>query len=221
MMNEIEQLQIRCVSHEIRNQISVCEMYSEIIKKYMVKDNYENASVDSALECIQKSVKMISNSLLDLKSINKTELVVCDVNSLIEEACNLSRAYSFGKNITIDIKLCNSVNIYVDEVKFIACIVNIIKNACEAIEDSGAIKILSKRFTDNICIFISNNGKQIPEETQKSIFEEGYTTKSYGSGLGLHICKNNLKIFNSELRLNHSNSESTEFEIVVPIYTSL
>ena len=37
-MNELEQLQTRCVSHEIRNQVSICEMYSEIIKKNLEKE---------------------------------------------------------------------------------------------------------------------------------------------------------------------------------------
>ena len=220
-MNETEQLQIRCTSHEIRNQVSICEMYSEIIKKYLEKDSYKNESVDNALECIKKAIKIISNSLVDLKSMNNFEPKVCDVKYLVEEGIRLSSAYTFGKHINISADTNLSANIYVDETKFIACVVNIIKNASEAIDDAGKIFVKTKKSEKDIVISISNNGKMIPLEKQKEIFEEGYTTKITGSGLGLHICKKNLEVLNASLSLVKSDNESTEFEIKVPVYASL
>ena len=53
-MNETEQLQIRCTSHEIRNQVSICEMYSEIIKKHIEKDGYKNESVEMRLIVLKR-----------------------------------------------------------------------------------------------------------------------------------------------------------------------
>ena len=57
----------------------------------------------------------------------------------------------------------------------------------------------------------------ISKDKQKEIFEEGYTTKQTGSGLGLHICKCNLQAQNAELKLNKSTKSVTEFEITIPI----
>ena len=220
-MNETEQLQIRCTSHEIRNQVSICEMYSEIIKKHIEKDGYKNESVENALDCIKKAIKIISNSLVDLKSMNNFEPKVCDIKYLVEEGIRLSRAYIFGKHIDIDENLGFNSNVFVDEVKFIACVVNIIKNASEAIDDKGRISVIVKQLGDDIIVSISNNGKMIPLEKQKEIFEEGYTTKVTGSGLGLHICKKNLEALNASLSLVKSDNEMTEFEIKVPVYASL
>ena len=67
---EILRLQTRCVSHEIRNHISICEMYTEILRKNLERDGYQNPAAENALECIKKSLKIIGNSLLDLKAIN-------------------------------------------------------------------------------------------------------------------------------------------------------
>lgn len=220
-MNEIENLQIRCVSHEIRNQISICEMYSEIIKKHMERDSYRNDSVFNAIECIKKSIKIMGNSLLDLKSMNNSELKAFNLNILINEAVRLSKAYTFGKNISISFDSEGDFFVFVDDIKFIACIVNIIKNACEAIDEEGYIAVKIIKDGDFVVINISNNGKVIPVEKQKEIFNEGYTTKLTGSGLGLHICNDNLKLFKSTLRLVKSDEISTEFEIKVPIYTVL
>lgn len=218
-MNDIDliKLQTRCVSHEIRNHISICEMYTEILRKNLVKDNYKNQSVDNAIECIQKSLKIIGTSLLDLKSLNNMSPQNCDFKYLVEESIRLSAAYTQGKYIKINNFIKNTANIYVDDNKFLACVVNIIKNAIEAIEIKGEINIIAEVKDGFAHLRISNNGKMISKEKQKEIFDEGFTTKPTGSGLGLHICKNNLRAQNAELRLNKSTKSITEFEIIIPI----
>ena len=70
---------------------------------------------------------------------------------------------------------------------------------------------------DNMGKKISYVIYRISQEKQKSIFEEGFTTKPTGSGLGLHICANNLKAQNATLKLTKSTTEITEFEIILPI----
>ena len=84
-MDELIKLQTRCVAHEIRNHVSICEMYSEIIKKNLEKDNYANNSVNNAIECIKKSLRIISTTLIDLKSINNFEEKECDLSGKTQE----------------------------------------------------------------------------------------------------------------------------------------
>ena len=108
----------------------------------------------------------------------------------------------------------------VDENKFLACVINLLKNAIEAIEISGWIKVQTEAHQDFVLVKISNNGAKIPEEFVKNIFDEGRTTKTYGSGLGLFICKNNFKSMDAELKLVKSNEEVTEFEIKLPVKNS-
>ena len=216
-MENLNGLYTRCVAHEIRNHVSICDMYSEIIKKHLQKSNITNESIDNALDCIKKSLKIITTSLLDLKSMDNFELKICEVRYLVEEAVRLSDAYSVGKKIEINLLTKNSALIKIDENKFLACLVNIIKNGIEAIEASGEIFILSEVIDDFVHIKISNNGKMIPVEKQKEIFNQGFSTKSNGCGLGLYICKNNLEKFNAQLLLNKSTKSKTEFEIIVPV----
>lgn len=216
-MDNLIELQTRCVAHEIRNHVSICDMYSEIIKKHLQRSNYQNESVDNALECIKKSLKIISTTLLDLKLINNLESKICDLEYLIKESTRLSTAYTSGKDINIDYTVENTAKIYVDENKFIACIVNIIKNGIEAIDTKGKIEIIATIKEKQAYIKITNNGKMIPPETQAVIFKQGFTTKQSGSGLGLHICKTQLELQNATLKLNTSNNDYTEFEICIPI----
>lgn len=217
-MNEIIYEQSRCIAHEMRNHLSICELYTQIIRKNLEKEGIKNSSIENALNCINKSLKIMNNNLLDLKSLNNFSPKICSIKKILEEGIKLSQVYICEKNIKIASDLQTDANVYIDENKFLACIVNIIKNAIEAISKEGKIRISLQLADGKAHIKISNNGEAISKEKQKAIFEEGFTTKPTGSGLGLHICANNLKVQNAILQLAESTPEKTIFEIVLPIY---
>lgn len=217
-MNDLIKEQSRCIAHEMRNHISICELYTQIIKKNLEKEGIQNTSLNNALNCINKSLKIMSNSLLDLKSLDNFNLKKVNIKKVLEEGIKLATAYISDKKIKITSNINIDAEVFIDENKFLACIVNIIKNAIEAIKKEGKINVSLEIEGNYIHIKISNDGEPISQEKQKSIFEEGFTTKPTGSGLGLHICANNLKAQNATLKLTKSTDENTEFEIVLPIY---
>lgn len=216
-MNDLIKEQSRCIAHEMRNHISICELYTQIIKKNLEKEGIQNTSLNNALNCINKSLKIMSNSLLDLKSLDNFNLKKVNIKKVLEEGIKLATAYITDKKIKITSNINIDAEVFIDENKFLACIVNIIKNAIEAIKKEGKINVSLEIEGDYIHIKISNDGEPISQEKQKSIFEEGFTTKPTGSGLGLHICANNLKAQNATLKLTKSTTEITEFEILLPI----
>lgn len=216
-MNDLIKEQSRCIAHEMRNHISICELYTQIIKKNLEKEGIQNTSLNNALNCINKSLKIMSNSLLDLKSLDNFNLKKVNIKKILEEGIELATAYISDKKIKITSNINIDAEVFIDENKFLACIVNIIKNAIEAIKKEGKINVSLEIEGNYIHIKISNDGEPISQEKQKSIFEEGFTTKPTGSGLGLHICANNLKAQNATLKLTKSTTEITEFEIILPI----
>ena len=133
------------------------------------------------------------------------------------QAINMSKAYTHGRDIQITSNIATDIDIFVDENKFLACIVNIIKNAAEAIEEEGLIEVTAKLDNKLAHIVITNNGKPISQEAQQNIFKEGYSTKATGSGLGLHICKENLKAQSADLLLVKSDNNETVFKIIIPV----
>lgn len=209
-------METRCVAHEIRNQISICELYSRIIRKNLENDGIKNDSVENALNCIERSLKVINNCLLDLKSLSNIELKKFSIKDILKEATDLCVVYVQDKDIELSLSCPDNANVLIDENKFLACVINIIKNAIEAIDEKGKINITEEIIENRVVVKISNNGK--PIENEKDIFKEGFTTKSSGSGLGLAICKKQLEAQNASLKLLKSTSDLTEFEIIVPIY---
>lgn len=215
--NDFLKNQARCISHEIRNQISICDVYCEIIRKHLEKNEIYIPAVDNALNCIQKSAKMVNNSLLDLKSLSNYEYKTLDLNNLLLQAIELSKVYIHEKHIEMSLEPQRNCMIFADENKFLAVTINLLKNAVEAIETDGWIKIKTEVFRDFVLITVANNGEKIPEEFIDKIFDEGLTTKNYGSGLGLYICKNNLNLMGADLLLAKSDDNSTEFQIRFPV----
>ena len=218
--DDILKTQAKCISHEIRNQVSICDVYCEIIRKHLQKNNIELPPVDNAINCIMKSLKMVSNSLLDLKSLSNFECKKLDLKELLLQGIELSKVYVYEKNIDITLECKSGCCVYIDENKFLAVIVNLIKNAIEAIAETGFINVKTEIKEDYVNVKISNNGEKIPDDYISKIFDEGLTTKCYGSGLGLYICKNNLKKMDADLNLIKSTDEITEFEISLPLKVS-
>ena len=211
----------RVVAHEIRNQLSICDLYSEIIRKSAPR----NQKVQNAINLIQKSLKMANNSLLSLKSDSKLEIVSTPIKQIIDSAVELSQVYLEGKDIEFQIENEINENILTDSESLVAVLINMVKNATEAFvseileenvqTDGKYIKIKTEKEENTVVISISNNAPGIKEP--EKIFNEGFTTKSTGSGLGLWICKKSIEEMNGELELSRSTEDYTEFSIKLSI----
>ncbi len=216
----------RYIAHEIKNQLSICELYAQIIRKYCSKNNIEAETIDNAVNCITKAVSMANNNLISLKTVDENKLEPANVQELVKEAVSLAEIYLKGKDIRL--KLVNKIDteILADKNKFVSVLINLIKNASEAFcldegletEDDKKEKIISVTTAQEdmfVKIRVTNNGHPINEP--EKIFDEGYTTKMTGSGLGLVICKKDIEDQFGQVRLIKSDESETEFEISMGI----
>lgn len=210
----------RFIAHEIKNQLSICDLYSEVIRKYCVKNSINDENINKSLDCISRAIQMANNSLISLKSINNLDLKPLNLKNLINEIVDLTKVYLECKNIEYIIENTIECDILADKDKLTAVLVNLIKNASEAFEidenelkNGKYIKIKTEKDGDFGIVRISNNGKEITEPLK--IFEKGYTTKNTGSGMGLIICKKSMEEQFGQLELTHSDSNYTEFIVKI------
>ena len=207
----------RAVAHEIKNQLSICDLYTEIIRKYCKKNDIEADTIENALNCLNRAVKMASNSLVALKATDGLNLKPHNLKSIIDNAVDLTKVYFECKNIEYNIENDVDKEILVDENNFIAVLINLVKNAVEAfgenVGDGKYIKIKTEDDGESAIIRIRNNAERITQPDM--IFEEGFTTKKTGSGLGLSICKKSIEEQAGLLKLAHSGDDYTEFVIKI------
>ena len=207
----------RAVAHEIKNQLSICDLYTEIIRKFCKKNDIEADTIENALNCLNRAVKMASNSLVALKATDGLNLKPHNLKSIIDNAVDLTKVYFECKNIEYNIENDVDKEILVDENNFIAVLINLVKNAVEAFGENVGngkyIKIKTEEDGESAIIRIRNNAERITQPDM--IFEEGFTTKKTGSGLGLSICKKSIEEQAGLLKLAHSGDDYTEFVIKI------
>ena len=217
--SDYAQKKSRVIAHEVRNQLSICDLYTEIIKRQVENNNLEG--IQNSVSAITKALKMANNSLISLKTKETSELKTVSLKEVVQTAVELSQVYLEGKNIEFQVENSEDIEVLADYDKLIAVIINLVKNASEAfaIEDLDTdvlkndkyIKIKTEKDEKSAIIYISNNAEGIKEP--EKIFNEGFTTKSTGSGLGLWICKKSIEEQMGELELTRSSEDYTEFAI--------
>ena len=209
---------IREIAHEIRNQLSICDLYTEIMKKYCVRANIKEENIINALNNISRSVKLAGNSLFVLKSKEKPAIKAHKLKELISNAIDLTKVYYENRSINCILQNDIDIKVSADENKFMSVIINLVKNAAEAFEsmendlkDGKYIKILTEVDGNTAVIRILNNAGEIKEPSK--IFKEGFTTKEKGNGLGLAISKKYVEEMYGKLVLEHTGEDYTEFVI--------
>lgn len=208
----------RAAAHEIRNQLSICDLYTEIIKKTCAKHGVKEESIINAVKNMSRAIKMAGNSLFALKSTEKANVKPQKLKELVNNAVDLTKVYFESKNVDCLVENDADVKIPVDEDKFTAVLINLVKNASEAFEandvrDGNYIKIKTEEDDDFAVIRVSNNAGKINEP--ENIFKAGFTTKSTGSGLGLMICKKSIEEMYGKLELEKNEENEVEFVIKI------
>ena len=208
--NEIYQ-NVRQIAHEIKNQLSILDIYARIFEKKT--QDFET------IEPIKKSIAVIKNQIEQFKNLDVINLQERNVKSIILDSIKMYAGLVKEKNnkiVLIDEMAGVEANAFVDEDKFLIVINNIIKNANDSTSGDEIIIKLAQ-VDEKINISFINHGEKIEQKNQEKIFEQGYTTKKDGWGIGLSVCKRLIGSQFGTMELAKSDDNETEFMISLPL----
>ena len=138
------------------------------------------------------------------------------LSELVAEACSLTARESVGVEVCITPE---DTMLYADRALMSQVFVNLLKNASEALADfKGERKITIHSTIDaeeRIQIEFTNNGSAIPAEVAENIFTPFFTTKTDGSGIGLAVSRQIVRLHGGTLRLKHNTDSRVTFAIVM------
>ena len=96
---------------------------------------------------------------------------------------------------------------------------NLLVNACQAIEGQGRVTVKTYAEKDNIFVQVQDTGKGIPAENLENIFDPGFTTKGVGvgTGLGLSISYKIVEEHRGEIKVESTVGKGTTFTLRLPV----
>lgn len=227
---EIESYQklISILTHEIMNSLAPLTSISKTLNSIFktINDDTEMPRSDK-LAAVSQGLKVIEeqsegiwsfvNNYRKLTKIPPPEIKEIDVEEWIRQLYVLYNEICTEKEINFRIKQeINSETLKGDKNLLNQVVVNLINNAIDAldeIEGEKRIQLLFAKDRNAFLIQVGNNGPAIPAELQDKIFIPFYTTKTNGSGIGLSLSGQIVKLHNGSLNVFSDSSAGTIFTI--------
>lgn len=183
-------------------------------KKFMAKE----------IDLLKKHIEHITNIITTQQKMSTSPGLkeITDISELIEDAINLNQTTIKQHNIEVirEFKTINTV--IIDRIKLMQVVVNIIKNAFDALSISDTPQkslktTIAEKDELNFIIEIRDNGIGILAENLIKIFTHGFTTKKTGHGFGLHSCALAVKEMHGTINVSSEGlGKGTVFTIILP-----
>lgn len=206
-------------AHEIKNPLTVIKSGLHYLQE-ILRDNEEAQEIISKMDyAVQKAVNYIDD-LLDFSKPFKLKVSRVNINKVIKNALNEIPG-EILLNIEIHQKLSSDLpDILADVDRLNQVIINLIKNAAEAMDGKGKLEIKTEKLKINekevVQISISDTGKGIAKEYFNRIFKPFFTTKPQGTGLGLTICQRIIEAHKGEIEVKSELGKGTIFTVRLP-----
>ncbi|WP_168714421.1 ATP-binding protein [Niallia nealsonii] len=209
------------IAHEIRNPLTTVKGFIQLIKPHL-KEIKKERYADIALEEIDRANDIIFD-FLNASKPKDDNWEHISINRLITDICTLFESESIMKNVMIQMDLCEpSPYVFFNEKQLKQVLVNIIKNAFEAIEEchekkgNKYIHVTTSIKNSFFCIALKDNGCGISESGIKELFNPFYTTKGKGTGIGLSVCKKIMEDAGGNLYAESELNNGTIFYVEIP-----
>lgn len=207
------------VAHEIRNPINAIGMIAQRLNKEFTPVTNEN-EYQKITELLKNEVFRINKIITQFLNYAKPlELKITPQNSggFFEEIYQLFLPQANQRQIRFIKQGDDNLTVRFDADLIKQALMNIIQNAFDAVSENGEVKINYYKSHDSFVIEISDNGKGIPEDQQKKIFDLYFTTKKDGNGLGLSIAQKIIHQHNGVISVSSKQNLGTTFKVILPL----
>ena len=210
----------RTLSHEIMNNIAPITSISQVVLGYFTENNANNIT-PKTIENTRKGLKVIesqSSGLLNFvenyrkfTKLPTPNLKLTNFSELLNNNIIAASTF-FDSNTHIEKSIPPNIMCISDEKLLSQVLINILKNANEAIlstkVETPRLKVSLRKNDSIVRIEICNSGAHIPSEIREQIFVPFYTTKESGSGIGLSLSKQIMLKMNGDIILKPYEGDS-------------
>lgn len=213
------------VSHQLRSPLNSIIGFTDILNSEFVgslNEAQKNYISDIKISGI-KLLEMV-NEILDISKIESNSMKLFKRNfSLaqnIQEVLNILKPLYLEKNITVEMRISNEIELFADFQKIQQVFFNLISNAIKFTDIGGNIIISSIVEDNEVMISVKDNGIGIEKKYHKKIFKKFQQVASQdgsSTGLGLPIADKIVKLHGGKILLNSEFGNGSEFTVCMPL----
>jgi len=210
------------VAHEIKNPLGSISIHIQLMQKSLKRDKLINEeTAGKYLEILNEEVERLNNIIVDflfaVRPMNPT-MKKSDINAVLVDLLEFVKFELEEASVTIECDFQTELpKLEIDEKYIKQAILNIIKNSVAAMPDGGVMSFRTVVDESFVHIYISDTGTGISEENMSKIFEPYFTTKQFGSGLGLTVVYKIIKEHGGDIILESVKNQGTTFTINLPV----
>ncbi|CAO81264.1 ATP-binding protein [Candidatus Cloacimonas acidaminovorans] len=203
------------IIHDIKTPLTVIVLTAQLLENIFP----ESAEFTDNIVKQTKLIDQLVHEILDFARGTESPPLIQKVNldSFLREVSELYSASFKERKIIFVVE--NKVNdcVYFDEGKIRRVLINLIKNALEAIPEAGEIKIISSVSSGWLQISVIDNGPGVSRKVKEELFQPFVTDgKTQGTGLGLAICKKLVQEHYGRLEYIPVEPHGSRFDIRIP-----
>jgi nitrogen fixation/metabolism regulation signal transduction histidine kinase len=207
---------IRMMAHEVNNTIGpVNSIMQSAMKTDQLWESHDFDSLKDALQVAMdrnQNLNLFMRNFADLVKLPKANKQPIVLQRLINSVAKLMAVKAQENGVAFEFNLPNdAINIMADEQQLEQALINIVKNAIEAIEGSGVMKFTAMPAERKLVI--TDSGKGLTAEQHANLFSPFFSTKKDGQGIGLTLVREILLNHGFEFSLKTVAEGQTEFTI--------
>ena len=229
------------VAHEIGNPLNALHIHLQLMEREVKKLKATDADKpidlgdpDAAANyaaCIQKlenyldiakgeinRLDYIISQFLQAIRPTRPELKLISINDIVMDTLTLLGPEIDNRGVALEQKFCDEIpNVPLDEVQVKQALVNLVKNAVQAMTNGGTLSVATLADPDGVWVHVADTGGGISQEKMNRIFQPYFTTKEKGTGLGLMIVQRIIREHGGRIELESNTGEGTMFRLWFPL----
>jgi len=213
---------IRMISHELNNTIGATNSLLEACQDYCLQMNSEDSDdFSNALKVVidrNYNLSAFMGRLADVVHLPVPNCSPTDIIPLIKSTQVMFSQQCAKRSISWREQFESSnFRVNIDSHQFEQVLINVVKNAYEAIEDEGTITVSLKKETNKVILIIEDSAGSLSAINESDLFQPFYTNKADGQGVGLMLSREILNQHGFKYRFECEAGKWTRFIIEMPV----
>ncbi len=208
------------VTHEIRNPLSSIGLNIELLEEELAAGTV-SGEAKSLLTSITREVQRLENlseEYLRVARLPQPRMEADDLASTVTDIVSFAKPEMDRAGLEIALEVADEVPpALFDESQIRQAILNMMRNAREAMPDGGRIDVAVRAEGMSVVVVVEDRGAGIPDDVRSRIFDPFFSTKGEGTGLGLAITRQIVEAHGGSIACEAREGGGTSFRIMLPI----